>query len=70
MIAQGLSLTIIGMSIVFVFLALLVLVMVLLSSIVKRFSREEAQKRMSAVVNYLTKNENSSFFKTLTPENT
>ncbi len=40
MIFQGLTLTIVGMSVVFVFLTLLVYIMKLLSTIVLKFARE------------------------------
>ena len=46
MVLQGLSLTIIGMSVVFVFLALLVVIMFILSGVINRFfpEKEEPQK--------------------------
>ncbi len=44
MIGQGLTLTIIGMAIVFVFLSLLVLLMVILSGIVRRIEGKRAQE--------------------------
>ncbi|MFP4363973.1 MAG: OadG family protein [Spirochaetia bacterium] len=45
MVLQGLSLTIIGMSVVFVFLTLLIAIMVLLSAIVNRFFPEKEEPK-------------------------
>ena len=44
MLGQGLTLTIIGMGIVIVFLALLVVLMVIMSGIVRRLEKRKAQK--------------------------